>query len=182
MLSDIKLLPIHSCAADMSYGNQYAEEICLCLFYEPLHLLFWLSLSTDCIEDNTKYFNFSIQKSHIGTVALLPNKLFWISNHVARKRRRFQKQWGEGGAHTQRQDVHVILLVWIPTCSILYLTIYKWSQEIWTYVLQGNPSTFCLYWKDKNYQIIISTSRHLLPSMRTLYPSKAIHFPPGHGT
>ena len=50
-------------------------------------------------------------------MVLLTNKLFWISNCIARKTRKFQKQWGERGPHLQKQDLQVTLLVWgLPRC------------------------------------------------------------------
>ena len=50
-------------------------------------------------------------------MVLLTNKLFWISNRIARKTRKFQKQWGERGPHLQKQDLQVTLLVWgLPRC------------------------------------------------------------------
>ena len=42
----------------------------------------------------------------------LTYKLFWISNCIARKTKKLQKQWGERGPHLQKQDLQVTLLVW----------------------------------------------------------------------
>lgn len=69
----------------------------MCLLYDPLHLLYRLSLSTDCIRaiQNTLIFFFSIQNNPIGNTALInysASRTMWLG----RQERSKNTEWKGG--------------------------------------------------------------------------------------
>lgn len=100
-----------------------------------------LSSTSDCIKDNTKYFDFSIPNSQFCDMALLCNLVNYSSSQTmwpGRQESFKSNEWK--GVHWPPHDLCVILLVWIPICSVFYLTVYL--KEIKSRNLERNICSF----------------------------------------